>query len=351
MTYTLLLAMSLAAAACGNDASAERVVPQPASASTTEPADVEPDGVRTVTAEEVVATLNTPQRLSPKQDVAVRTRDRALAPSERIAPVKPASNQQKPESKPVVSTAAKTSVVAINTEPGVVTEAVAEKREDKPAVAPTRTAPSHAAFSALLKRYVNTDGDVDYAGLKSQLPKLNAYLSTLSQNPPQDNWSRNERLAYWMNAYNAATLKLIAENYPLTSITKLDGGKPWDVKRVELGGTTYSLNEIENDIIRPRFKEPRIHFAVNCAAASCPPLRNEAYVASRLDAQLDEQTRAFVNDSRYNTFSSGTATVSKIFDWYGEDFGDLKTFLGKYHAGGAPSNVKFAEYDWALNKQ
>ncbi len=218
---------------------------------------------------------------------------------------------------------------------------------DEPTIA---AAPSHETFDKLLSRYVSRTGEVDYAGLKSQRSTLDAYLATLNANAPKDSWSRNERLAYWINAYNAGTIRLILDNYPLKSIQSLDGGKTWDVKRVELGGKTYSLNQIENDIIRPRFKEPRIHFAVNCAAKGCPPLRNEAFTAEKLERQLADQTKKFINDDRYTTVSGNTVTVSKIFDWYGADFADVKAFVAKYRDLPAGATLKFADYDWSLNK-
>jgi len=211
--------------------------------------------------------------------------------------------------------------------------------------------PSHAAFSDLLKRYVSAAGNVDYAGLKKEHAALDAYLSALSKNTPASSWSRNEKLAYWINAYNAVTLDLILDNYPLTKITDLDKGKPWDKKIVTLGDERYTLNQIENEIIRPQFNEPRIHFAVNCAAASCPPLRNEAFVASKLESQLEEQTRSFIRNEAYNALSGKTLRASKIFDWYGEDFGDLNEFFGKYMNLPSDANIEFTEYNWSLNKQ
>ena len=122
------------------------------------------------------------------------------------------------------------------------------------------------------------------------------------------------------------------------------------MKRVKLGDKTYSLNQIENDIIRPRFKESRIHFAVNCAAKGCPPLRNEAYHPERLDRQLAEQTKRFMNDGRYTRVEGKTLTVSKIFDWYGKDFADVKAFVGKYRDVPAGATLAFDDYDWSLNK-
>ena len=147
--------------------------------------------------------------------------------------------------------------------------------------------------------------------------------------------------------------KLILDNYPTSSITKLKGGKPWDVKWIKLGSKTYSLNNIENDIIRPEFKEARIHFAVNCAAASCPPLLNQAWTPSNLEANFEKQAKAFVNNSAYNKISASKVQVSKIFEWYAGDFGDLIAYLNKYSTTkiNKSAKVSYLEYDWALNKQ
>ena len=285
----------------------------------------------------------------PERDAMTTEAVGATLPARTVGERRGGSDLQ--PSAPPVSPASR---VATEPEPQLETAAPATAIPSTPPTAAPGSSlgspPSHAPFSALLKRYVSAAGQVDYAGLRGDAEALRAYLGTLAQNPPTDDWSRDERLAYWINAYNAATLRLIVDNYPVAKITDLDGGKPWDVKRVELGDATYSLNQIENEIIRPRFGEPRIHFAVNCAAASCPPLRNEAYVASKLDAQLEEQTRAFVNDARYNRLSGASPRVSKIFDWYGEDFGDLRAFLARYARGGvAAGEIGFADYNWALN--
>lgn len=210
----------------------------------------------------------------------------------------------------------------------------------------------HAPWDTLLRRHVSADGRVHYKGFATDRAVLKDYLNTLAQNPPAATWSRTEKMAYWINAYNAFTVDLIVEHYPLQSITQLDGGKTWDVKRIEIGSKKYSLNDIENGILRPQFADARIHFAINCAARSCPPLHNRAYTAENLERMLEERTRRFVRNERYNRIRPTRAEVSKIFDWYADDFGDLHTFLSRY-AGVTVSptaTVVFLEYDWRLNE-
>lgn len=217
-----------------------------------------------------------------------------------------------------------------------------------------QTAPPglHDAWNRLLGKHVSAAGKVDYKGFKADQQALDAYLQQLAANPPAGTWKRADQMAYWINAYNAFTIDLIVDNYPVSSILKLDGGKTWDVKRILLGGKKYSLNQIENEILRPEFKDARIHFALNCAARSCPPLYNKAFTAKNLERALEQRTRQFINDARFNTLSAGKASVSKIFEWYAADFGDLKTFLNKY-AGvkmDAGASIGFVEYNWELNE-
>ena len=211
---------------------------------------------------------------------------------------------------------------------------------------------NHQPLDSLLQAYVSNAGKVDYKGLKKDKTRLDAYCQMLSANPVQENLPREEKMAYWINAYNAFTLKLIVDNYPTKSILNFDAGKTWDVRRIKLGDKKYSLNNIENDIIRPQFKDPRIHFALNCAAKSCPPLWNRAYTAENLEASLETRARAFLNNPKFNTITASRAQVSKIFDWYGVDFGDLKKFLNQYSETKLKSTaiVVFNEYDWDLNE-
>jgi hypothetical protein len=221
----------------------------------------------------------------------------------------------------------------------------------------------HESWNTLLKKYVDTKGFVNYAGMASEEAKLDAYLSLISKNVPSSSWSTNEKLAYWINAYNAFTVKLILDNRKdgIASIKDI-GSKikipfvntPWDVKFIKIGGKEMDLNNIEHGIIRKQFSEARIHFALVCAAKSCPPLRNEAYVASKLSAQLDDQGVRFINDSYKNEVSTSKMEVSKLFNWYGGDFkktDSVENWINKYAKTKAKSgtSITYKDYNWALN--
>lgn len=340
--------------ACGGpepDAEVEAITTAPAPEKTTMPADqiaatrnaapetiaeekMETPEVRTETVEEEL-----------KKEVAKKT---AIVPKAQMAApeTKPAS----PASKTASAPAAAPSVVPEETP---VAQPAPKPDAATPPTIPVPSAPSHSAWQSLLKTYVNAKGEVNYAGLRKQEKELDAYLATLAGAIPESSWTKNERLAYWLNAYNAYTFKLILNNYPVGSITDLNGGDPWKVKWIELDGKTYSLNQIEHDIIRPRFKDARIHFAVVCAARSCPPLANEAFTARNVNALLETRTRQFVNNSSYNQTGGDSPKISKIFDWYGEDFGDVKAYLNKYLTSPIADDVEigYMDYDWALNKQ
>jgi hypothetical protein len=205
-------------------------------------------------------------------------------------------------------------------------------------------------FNDLLQKHVSATGKVNYKELKTNKTQLEEVIKTFQDSPPQESWSKNEKLAYWMNVYNVFTLKLIVDNYPISSIMKLDNGKPWDVKRIEIDGKKYSLNDIENVILRPKFKDARIHFGINCAAKSCPPLHNEAFTAENVQTLLTQRTRKFIRSSA-NNLSENSAEISKIFEWYAADFGDIVAFLNKYATVKiSPSaKVTYSEYSWDLN--
>ncbi len=215
-----------------------------------------------------------------------------------------------------------------------------------------KAAISHKTWDGLLQKYVSNSGKVNYKGFKSEEATLDAYLDFLSKNVPTKATGRNTAMAYWINAYNAFTIKLILKNYPVKSIMDINGGKAWDLKFIQLGGKTYTLNDIEHTILRPTFKDGRIHFAVNCAAKSCPPIHNHAWTAGNLEATLDKKAKAFINNANYNKISAKKVKLSNIFNWYKEDFGDLISFLNKYADTKieADAKVSFIDYNWALNQ-
>ena len=221
----------------------------------------------------------------------------------------------------------------------------------------------HDAWNGLLKKYVDNNGMVDYAGLKAKDARtLDQYLELVSANAPAADWSKDEKLAYWINAYNAFTIKQIVDKYPTESIIGnqlqlVSPGGPFNKKYFKIGGKDMSLNNIEQDIIRKEFKEPRIHFALVCAAISCPKLRNEAYTPAKLDQQLADQARDFLNDPKKNTVSKDKVSVSKIFDWYKDDFGksdeNVVKFINQYSQTKADpkAGVSYQKYNWDLNDQ
>lgn len=221
---------------------------------------------------------------------------------------------------------------------------------------------SHSAWTSLLGKYVDTNGNVDYLGFKKDVKKLDAYLKVLESNAPNPKkWSKNEQLAYWINAYNAFTIKLIVDNYPVKSIKDIGGSipfvnSPWDIKFIEIGGDKLDLNNIEHGIIRKHFEEPRIHFAVNCASYSCPKLRREAYTAEKLDAQLSEQAKDFLSDTTKNKIGDGKSVqLSKLFTWFSGDFKqDGKSvieFINEYSKTKISNDAKidYLDYKWNLN--
>jgi hypothetical protein len=213
----------------------------------------------------------------------------------------------------------------------------------------------HAVWNTLLKNNVSPLGKVNYKGMKAALPQIETYLNVLKENAPKNEWSQHEKLAYWINLYNASTVHLIATNYPTNSITEINGGKPWDQQFVRSGEQVYSLNQIENEIVRPRFKDPRIHAALNCAAISCPNLLNEAYTATKLNSQLNQQCKVWVNDASKNKLTAAKVQVSQIFDWYAADFkagGGVVAFLNNYATTkvSPTASVSFSEYNWGLNE-
>ena len=212
----------------------------------------------------------------------------------------------------------------------------------------------HKIWNELLTKHVGRNGVVNYLGFKGEKQKLISYINILQSNHPSSTWPKNEAKAYWINAYNAFTVKLILENYPIESIMKINNGKAWDIKFIKIGKNTYSLNNIEHDILRPKYKDARIHFAVNCASVSCPKLSNKAFNSSSLEKHLNDMTMAFLNDASKNKITAKEVKISKLFEWYESDFkmnGSVIDFINKYSKVQAEPDAKisYQEYNWNLN--
>ncbi len=227
---------------------------------------------------------------------------------------------------------------------------------------------NHSQWDRLLHIYVSDHQDgvnrFDYAAVTAtDRAALDAYLAMLEM-IAISKASRAAQMAYWINFYNALTVKVILDHYPVQSIRQIKNGLfsfgPWKVKRVTVEGRLLSLDEMEHDILRPQFRDPRIHYAVNCASWSCPNLMAEAYTAENLDQQLDDGARAYVNHLRgVQINKAGRLVLSSIYNWYKADFGHdddhvldhirhyasprlLQTLKGR-------SLIDGYDYDWTLN--
>tara|TARA_R100001377_G_scaffold84375_1_gene67778 strand:+ start:467 stop:1168 length:702 start_codon:yes stop_codon:yes gene_type:complete len=210
---------------------------------------------------------------------------------------------------------------------------------------------NHADFTDFLQKQVTKEGAVNYKSIKTNDAELHAYLNQYSKISPKENWSKNETLSYWINAYNAFTIKLIIDNYPLESIKDIKS--PWDQEFIPINNKLLSLNYIEHDILR-KMSEPRIHFAIVCASASCPQLLNEAYVPEKLENQLTTATKQFLADSSKNNLQKDAIEISKIFKWFSKDFkenGNLIDFLNTYSdiKISSEANINYMDYSWELN--
>lgn len=239
----------------------------------------------------------------------------------------------------------------------------------------------YAAYAELLSRHVRSVR-VDYRGLAADRAALDAVAAGFGAVPAdvERAWTRNERLAFWINAYNAFTLHAIVDHYPIrgrwlslgprNSIRQIDG--VWDRLTWRVAGRQVTLDDIEHRIVRPEFNEPRIHFAVNCASVGCPPLRREPFRAINLDAQLDDNAREYLASPQGLRVDGRTLVVTSIMKWYGDDF--VATFAPSARAGHSRvetailevvaaygpldaaalarhsgTRIRFMDYDWSLN--
>ncbi|RMF19732.1 MAG: DUF547 domain-containing protein [Deltaproteobacteria bacterium] len=236
----------------------------------------------------------------------------------------------------------------------------------------------HGAWTALLERYAG-GGRVDYRGLASDKPRLEAYLRQLAATRREAfaRWSRSDRIAFWINAYNAYTVSMILDHYPVESIWNVTPlwkrplGGPFKLKLMPLGHLApslgrplLSLDDVEHGILRGIYGERRVHFAVVCASRGCPPLRSEAYEGPTLDEQLDAATRGFLADRAKNRYDASTNTLvlSPIFRWFSEDFQGEGGVVGWFRRFGpveaarklgqaGPPAIRYSEYDWSLNER
>lgn len=233
----------------------------------------------------------------------------------------------------------------------------------------------HGALGSVLDEVLE-DGLVDYASLRRSPEALDTYLAALSSVTTTEvgKWTRAQRFAFWINAYNAFTLQLVRDEGPVESIKDIGGWftTPWKRRFIPMGafdpkgkGRRLCLDDIEHRILRPRFEDARLHAAVNCASRGCPPLRPEPYRAVTLERQLTEQVRSWLTDSSRNDLriNQGAIRVSKIFDWFEEDFGDgdpevIRWIVAQLEPGplaaalreaGPRLRVRYLDYDWALN--
>ena len=220
------------------------------------------------------------------------------------------------------------------------------------------------AWDYLLGAYLHGQ-NLDYKGIKKEESKLDHYLDYLNQLKVSE-MRRNEKKAFWINLYNACTVKLILNHYPISSIKKIKRfglwGSPWKKRICRSEGKKVTLDEIEHGILRTNFSDPRVHFALVCASTSCPALRFESYDASKLNRQLEEQTKSFMQNSEKNIFieSKKIASLSMLFRWYGNDFGStkqerlkfIKPYVPQEHQTWIDSDstrIKYLNYDWRLN--
>lgn len=225
---------------------------------------------------------------------------------------------------------------------------------------------SHTQLDRLLKQHV-VEGWVDYRVIKANQKELDLALDAMANVSAVEfkQWDKQSRLAFLINLYNAATLKLIVTHYPVKSIKDIGSfiSGPWKQKMVRLLGQTVTLDYLEHEVIRKEYGDARVHFALVCAAKSCPPLRSEAYVGQRLSEQLDDQGRIFLSQRGKNRvdMKEKTLLLSPIFKWFSADFerqsGTVKNFILPYLRDADRLAVKstsfkvtYSDYDWSLNE-
>lgn len=211
-------------------------------------------------------------------------------------------------------------------------------------------------WNEMLFKHVSANGWVNYKGMQKEEAKLDKYLAYLNSTNIKG-WSDTKRKAFWMNAYNAYTVKMILDYYPLKSIMdiKVKEKGAWDIPYAKVGGKLYTLNAIEHEILRPKFKDPRIHAGINCASYSCPPILNKAFTEANVNSLLELAMKNFVNDPIRNKISKDKIEISQLFDWFTSDFTDgdsVIDYLNKYSKTKISKSAKvtYLKYVWTLNE-
>ncbi|AUC16396.1 hypothetical protein BTO06_15115 [Tenacibaculum sp. SZ-18] len=212
-------------------------------------------------------------------------------------------------------------------------------------------------FNGILSTHVDAKGNVNYNALKKDEATLNNYLAYLEKTSPSSSWSKNKQKAFWINAYNAYTIKLILNNYPVKSIMKIKEKEksPWKIPFAFVGGKPYTLDHIEHNILRKKLFDPRIHVGVNCASVSCPKLHNKAFTEANIDSELESLMKQFINDPKRNKLNKkSTIHISEIFNWFKGDFtikGSVVDYINKYanEPVDADAKIHHLPYDWNLN--
>lgn len=217
----------------------------------------------------------------------------------------------------------------------------------------------HSLYGKILTEFIEDD-KVDYAGLKNNSSILDDYLKAVAELRPEalDSMNRLEKVAFYLNVYNALTLKVVTDSYPVKSIKDIPGA--WDRIKLRVATEELTLNQIEHQILRKEFKEPRIHFALVCASKGCPKLGKAPFNGESLDKQLDKKARNFINDKTKVILDRNNRIlyISSIFKWFNEDFGDVIKFIGKYlpeddaeFIEKTKPKIKYLNYDWSLNEK
>lgn len=214
------------------------------------------------------------------------------------------------------------------------------------------------SFDKVLKTFVDEQGNVDYRSLLENREQLNSAIDFLKKNAPKETWSSDKEKAYWINVYNAFTLNLILDHYPIKSITDIyiNGKTAWKLKLIRIGTETYTLDDIEHKILRGKFKDPRIHVGVNCASISCPKLANFAFTEENIEVSLERLMSDFINDPEKNILTKRKLKLSKIFSWFKEDFtrqGTLTNYIQSYSIQeiDKKARISYLNYNWKLNEK